>query len=102
MIDEKQGEKLRSNVEEVESKFKATANDIMSKLGTFSKELTLISVPKSKKDILINGKRGYVSLIADGRVIIHCNTLDDAQKVYDSFDEIKELKWWQKLSRKWA
>ncbi len=96
MIDEKN---IKEKINGFENEFKVGIGKISKRLEEVGHEMKIISVPKSKKDILINGRQGYISLLSDGRVIIHCSTLDDGQKVYDSFKEIKKTKeksWWRK------
>ncbi len=74
-------------LEEVMGKLKNT----MEQMG---KDAIKIHVPKSKKEVKVNGKNSNVSLIEDGRVIFNFNTTDEAQAFYDNpFPKKKWFKW---------
>lgn len=88
-------------------------------LTPFIEEQRKLMVPKSKKDITVNGKPCSMSLLTDGRIVINLGTMDDAQKLYEdtnvidkqfyesAINELKEdiakleaeinKKWWQKI-----
>lgn len=54
----------------------------------FMQEFQRLHSPKSKKDVVINGKNMAVSMLDDGRVIVTCPTLDDAEYVYGNVGKL--------------
>lgn len=79
---------MEARAEEVQEKFNTQMKNLtevlMPSLNKMKEEIITTNMPKSKKDITIDGKPVFASLTTDGRVIITFNSLDDSQKFYDS------------------
>lgn len=81
-------EGIEGKVSQIEEQLKKHMDTLKNNLVPAMKELTTIENPKSKKDIKINNKNGYVSLLTDGRIIIHSPSIDDATDVYERIESI--------------
>lgn len=65
-------------------------------------EIKKINDPKAKKNLKINGKNCFVSLIEDGRVMVTLPTFDDAKSFYDSLSNYDtKVSFWKKIFKKW-
>ncbi len=80
-MDEK---KIKEVTDRLENVMGEAMKKVAPQLEGMAKELQKIVRPKSKKNIKFNGSNIAISLIEDGRIMITCSTLDEAQSIYDS------------------
>lgn len=97
-MDEKESKKITERVENI-------LGDAMKKIAPqfegMAKEIQKLARPKSKKNIKLNGVNVVLSLVEDGRVVITCSTIDEAQKIYDSeFKVAAKECWYKKIFKK--
>lgn len=74
---------LQGKTEEIMGELKKGFDRFMPSLRSMADEVAKTTKPISKKDIMINNKQGYVSLLSDGRVVIHSPSMEDAMILYD-------------------
>jgi len=86
------------DLQKITDGIKKTMENLMPNVEKIMNETQKVLLPKSKKDVKINGINCSVSLTTDCRIIVNLPTEDLAKNLYDNIHLIQTKKsFWSKL-----